>query len=74
MKSKELYLVQLCLHIQYYIMYISGWKMCFNNKKLMGVALASVTLALDVYSKQQKKSCSPSTMQQSETSHSSKYL
>ena len=36
MKSKELYLVQLCLHIQYYIIYISGWKMFFNNRILLG--------------------------------------
>ena len=34
--------------------YISGWKMLSNNRKLWEVSLASVTLALDVYSKQQK--------------------
>ena len=37
--------------IQYYI---SGWKMFFNNRIILEVPLASVTLALDAYSKQQK--------------------
>ena len=37
--------------IQYYI---SGWKMFYKNRIILEVPLASVTLALDVYSKQQK--------------------
>ena len=50
MKSKDLCLVKLCLHIQYHM---SDWKMFFDNILLWEVSLASVTLALDVYSKQQ---------------------